>query len=1265
MGLLPLAISQVLPYNPTTILRDPKTKNFVYIFQQIPGPNNYQLVSIDISSTLSISNVSFTIISQDLPFSNEDNTALIPSISERGDISIYTGKCETPNTSALWRYQFSDPDSKTTGNWIQVSIRAAADMTSTSLPGAYFLTRAITFSTLVDEDSSQTNIYTFGGLCPKTNATLVSWQSAARYSNHMLRLTPTSDLNYTVEIMTSRNSPVAEAGFSFTGLIPSYSNTSNFKTQQQSFVMIGGHTQDAFISMGQVAIWSLPEEAWSFVKVDLPSTGKLNNQVTENNGLRPLDSRSGHTAVLNEDGSKLIIFGGWVGDITQAAVPQLIVLNLGTGYGGSGNWEWSVPAGQPSGAGVYGHGATMLPGNVMMISGGFEISLNMKKRDTDSGILKMMFFNVTSLTWITSYTSPEYFPQKSAHQGTSSLGIRIAVGICLAVVVGSVLLCVGLRRHQKNRDQIDSNNKDLSAVATNSIQDPIPEMRSSQSGVFPYTNIGWNRGLEDYEHEDYNVDTHGTTSQYEYTDLRANSLDESMYIIPQHKQAAQRLSYARLRGAYQSSNLDKNNLVTSRGTAGAIHPIYEADENDEIDDNTGDLGVAPGFLDSTHNRQVVKRNSDPFKDPNIQHSIVRNTQTPESDLAAREQDIKDWVSEWAEGDMLMNPRVKSHSTIKRTSPSRKATVVTASTPESLTAEEDGSSISNFSEHTEKSQAASGKFAGIAASSNSRSNSLRSFVVGMNPFGTNTYSSSSKQATGDIEPNTILDGIMQSIPSTQNVLSGSAHSSRTGKSFRSAQTSVHSTSSEGEQLLPQEIDGNSNRNMSSSSEQLEAYTSGSPSKSKPQSLRKSHTSWLGSLKKVFVSPSEDFTFRLSPSDFSYHDAEAGASGLPLNRYSLGETRRTVSASGELSYRKQGKSDSQEKMDQFAIASSSGSSDSVNSHPACQSSERDDDWNIERAVENRLVQVTFTVPKQKLRVVTSDDKNVGDISIAQSTDSGNSDVKKTILKPSIRGVTPTEESEDLGIVSGSFLDSYRLEDKSFSTKDKGKQKAIDTDDIFQSHVDNSANFQSEDGDLSLKIEDHTKRDDRTRISVASSTSKSGSSSRKSRVLEIVEPTYYKATAHDGFKPILPPISPIPQLTHPPDPFNSSQPPHPPSTSTPLNTSVANRQIREPVPPSKRILPDISHNDVGEEMSDVSKFIPQELAEIVAIRQRRERAWHARILICTSVISNIDSTLADLKDEISREEAAAFQVYLRQTILPNKPIVVAAPITIPKST
>ncbi|KHJ32970.1 putative eka-like protein [Erysiphe necator] len=61
----------------------------------------------------------------------------------------------------------------------------------------------------------------------------------------------------------------------------------------------------------------------------------------------------------------------------------------------------------------------------------------------------------------------------------------------------------------------------------------------------------------------------------------------------------------------------------------------------------------------------------------------------------------------------------------------------------------------------------------------------------------------------------------------------------------------------------------------------------------------------------------------------------------------------------------------------------------------------------------------------------------------------------------------------------------------------------------------------------------------------------------------------------------------------------------------------------------------------------FFPKELPDIIAIRQRRERAWHARLLVCTTIISSIDSALANLQDEIEKEEAVAFKAYLRQVI------------------
>jgi hypothetical protein len=154
----------------------------------------------------------------------------------------------------------------------------------------------------------------------------------------MLRLTPGSS-DYALDITYSTSPPIAEAGFTFTGLSPTFSNGSGLLTQQQNFVLLGGHTQTAFINMSQVAIWSDPEESWSFVTVASTLSSNPNTELAVKSTVASVDSRSGHTAVLSEDGSKIIVLGGWVGDISQAADPQLAVLELGTGFGGSGDWS--------------------------------------------------------------------------------------------------------------------------------------------------------------------------------------------------------------------------------------------------------------------------------------------------------------------------------------------------------------------------------------------------------------------------------------------------------------------------------------------------------------------------------------------------------------------------------------------------------------------------------------------------------------------------------------------------------------------------------------------------------------------------------------------------------------------------------------------------------------------------------------------------------------------------------------------------------------
>lgn len=124
--------------------------------------------------------------------------------------------------------------------------------------------------------------------------------------------------------------------------------------------------------------------------------------------------------------------------------------------------------------------------------------------------------------------------------------------------------------------------------------------------------------------------------------------------------------------------------------------------------------------------------------------------------------------------------------------------------------------------------------------------------------------------------------------------------------------------------------------------------------------------------------------------------------------------------------------------------------------------------------------------------------------------------------------------------------------------------------------------------------------------------------------------------------PPIPPVPLIPNSSPPIASSSSPSNPTSS---NTTLDSRQILKPVAPSKRPLPE---KPLSKNNSDIANaFLPQELADIIATRQRRERAWHARLMICTTVISYLDSTLASFTNEIEKEEVVAFKAYLRQAI------------------
>ncbi|KUJ14252.1 uncharacterized protein LY89DRAFT_698651 [Mollisia scopiformis] len=981
------AISQSIPYQPTTILLpDSSASNHDIAYAFLPASGSTQFVSLNISSTLNLSNLTLETLSSDLPFVTGDTDAFIPSISSVGQISVYTGSCLTNTSSALWRFTPSNTSTIGNGTWATETTTAASDVTSADLPGADFLARGFSFSTLVEANASETNIYLFGGMCPSSTATTATWQSAASYSNHMLRLapdgSPSTTASYTLDVTSSRGPPIAEAGFTITGLTPTYSNATGVQTQERSYVLVGGHTQTAFINMSQVAVWSLPEEGWSFMSVDSPSpSASPNTELAIKSTATSVDSRSGHSAVLTEDGSSIIVYGGWVGDLTQAADPQLAVLNLGTGYGGTGDWKWSVPTNQPSENGIYGHGAVMLPGNVMMVLGGYNISTtgNSKRATTAS---QVTFFNATSMEWVSNYTNPSYTAAiasasssaaaaaASKKSSSTKLGLGLGLGLGLAALIAAILCCFCcFRRNRRRREAREEGLGRLDAGSRDFYGTPNREM--SQSGGFPCGPI-----------HDSNSAVAG--------------------------------------GAYTQAALEYNQTglgppavfgrANSLGTAGVIHPIYEADEDGSQPANEN-IGVALGEPSVGPSSSRQNRYSDPFRDP--PPSIVTNVRRdssgqtslePESPAESRQREIQEWVADWAAADVLLNSQIR-HSQAGRVSPTRRAQLIAAShaTAHSVSGEEDsGRTESNLSERTERSLAISNMSisrSGSSSQGRSRANSLRGLITGINPFSSGVASTTGPSTT--LSP--VLDG-------------AGPHGPRNYHPPRSAGThttlSFPALQAEGESLLPRPDELPSEQPSPTRSQ---ADSVGSPSKSKPTGLGKGRASWLGSIRRVFVgdspgseSPAHSHSSREnSPARYDYATGSVGRA-----------PRRTVSAGATLWRRKQGKGDWEDSTDP---AERSNTFTGELSSPGMRGGHIDqddyDEWDIERAIENRVVQVMFTVPKEKLRVVNHDVRD---------------DLKDCFIPP----------PETLPAMDGvPLLETEEPEDdheESVSTDEKGKEK-----------------------------------------------------------------------------------------------------------------------------------------------------------------------------------------------------------------------------------
>lgn len=457
------------PYNPSYAwVPSTEKPSEAYILSSSSSVSEgYQLRSLDLSVAFDVDAPPLHNLPNPAPFLDAKSENAVVPITDGDTLPIiYAGDCKS-QTGTVWKLEpGTDNDQGSKQNWLELDVHKAKDDAGVSLGGPNFLASAVTFSR--SSQKSPSDIFVFGGMCPSDSNTAESWVSAADYSRDMQLLTPDGSSNvstYGISAVSMRSPPVPEAGFSMTPLLPVHTNSSaGQQLTQQSFVLIGGHTQHAFINTSQVALFSLPETSWSYIPVSQPTPPAESRLAKrEVTGVEP---RSGHTAVLSPDGSKIIVFGGWVGEPTVAAEPQLAVLRLGAGYGGSSAWAWEIAQESPHGlrkdTGIFGHGAAMLPGGIMLVVGGFEIAAGSTARRSPGAPkpnTQFYLFNTTSESWITSYDLSSQLdddPNKSSGPLSSpsqkaGLGVGVGVGVSALSAVAVVLFCYRTRHSRQHR----------------------------------------------------------------------------------------------------------------------------------------------------------------------------------------------------------------------------------------------------------------------------------------------------------------------------------------------------------------------------------------------------------------------------------------------------------------------------------------------------------------------------------------------------------------------------------------------------------------------------------------------------------------------------------------------------------------------------------------------------------------------------------------------------------------------------------------------
>ncbi|KZL86173.1 hypothetical protein CI238_03744 [Colletotrichum incanum] len=894
----PLVSSQqAFPYVPTTVLLSSSLPGssantsggnggLAYIFHHRGSGTGtgVELLSVNISATVSGA-ASLQTVSTSLPFLDgaTDTTAFVPTMADNGSIVVQAGDCMSAEGYDVWTYTSPAPGAAAnSGAWHK--IEATLPSTADSDAGPYALGAGISFSATLAPTMSEPVLYSYGGMCLAPTTDESTWQANGTYTKSMLRVAPSNSgaPAYTADFVSGKGPAFPEAGFSFTPLSPSISNRSGIVTQQNRYVLLGGHTQQAFINMSSAAIWSLPEESWNFATVGAPRVGSSElavKDVEKRGGADSVESRSGHTAVLNEDGTALIILGGWVGSVSQPASPQLALLKMGDTYG---DWTWSIPSQQPD-DGIYGHGAAILPGNVMMVYGGYEITRSGSKAKRQSNGTGLRFLNMTSMSWTSSYSNPNHdssLDEPATNSGESNIkniGLGVGLGVGLAAVIGAFLVYFCYKRHlRKKKEARDETVRSLAQDASRFLHPDDDMMERDDGSVFPWTGHAWHTGGPDpYDSIDRSLG---------YESLRSgrNPGGQGTYQPPGLLIPRKPIPRA-ARGAYQPAA----NLTTP----GHIHPIYEADEDDP---EHGSNARGSRHRNQEPGTPTTPGYADPFMTPTSSVPVLnpgnRNSMTPSPEaLLRRDPEVQDWQYDVDAAEALL-ARMPSRRN-SRVSPTRRESMRSA-----RSIADDERTASNVSE------------------------SARSAIS------VPTRQASTRRASPGPNNLTII---------TDNRLGTSSSSSSSGHTYSTAKTTFNALQAEGPSLL---LQGKRPLNEHADDDEDDpAHMPSSPSKHKP---RRS-LGWLGSLRRVFSSNVNE------SSDSSNHESPRR---LSLDQVSSDYEPRLIGLSGiggaELLRRKQGRHDWD--IDQKSL----------------------DEWDIEKAIEQRLVQVMFTVPKERLRVVNAE-------------------------------------------------------------------------------------------------------------------------------------------------------------------------------------------------------------------------------------------------------------------------------------------------------